>query len=103
MNRSSRVAAALILALSLAPAAFADDAAIRKNVSERLPQFPKIDEITKTPIPGVYELRVGTDLYYSDEQGNYIIEGQLIDTKTRVNVTEERMASSPQSTSSRCP
>ena len=92
MNRSSRAAAALILALSLAPAAFADDAAIRKNIGERLPQFPKIDEITKTPIPGVYELRVGTDLYYTDEQGNYIIEGQLIDTKTRVNLTEERIA-----------
>ena len=90
MKRSSRVVAALILALSLAPA-FADDAAIRKNISERLPQVPKIDEITKTPIPGVYELRVGTDLYYSDEQGNYIIEGQLIDTKSRVNLTEERI------------
>src|SRR5438477_576264 len=71
MNRSSRVAAALILALSLAPAAFADEAAIRKNIGERVPQFPKIDEITKSPIPGIYELRIGTDLYYSDEQGNY--------------------------------
>ena len=78
MNRSSRVAAALILALSLAPAAFADEAAIRKNIGERVPQFPKIDEITKSPIPGIYELRIGTDLYYSDEQGNYIIEGQLV-------------------------
>ena len=92
MNRSSRAAAALILALSLAPAAFADDAAIRKNIGERLPQFPKIDEITKTGIPGVYELRVGTDLFYSDENGNYVIEGQLIDTKSRVNLTEERIA-----------
>src|SRR3954469_11248321 len=91
MNRSSRVAAALILALSFASAAFADDAAIRKNIGERVPQFPKIDEIMKTPIPGIYELRIGTDLYYSDEQGNYIIEGQLVDTKTRVNLTEERL------------
>jgi len=91
MNRSSRVAAALILAFSIAPAAFADEAAIRKNIGERVPQFPKIDEITKSPIPGIYELRIGTDLYYSDEQGNYIIEGQLVDTKTRVNLTEERI------------
>src|SRR4051812_25041605 len=90
MNRSSR-AAALILAVSLATAAFADDAAIRKNIGERLPQFPKIDEISKTPIAGVYELRVGTDLYYTDEQGNYIIEGQLVDTKSRINLTEERI------------
>ncbi len=91
MNRSSRATAALILALSLAPAAFADEATIRKNISERVPQFPNIDEITKTAIPGLFELRVGTNVYYSDEQGNYIIEGQLIDTKTRVNVTEERI------------
>jgi thiol:disulfide interchange protein DsbC len=92
MNRSSRVAAALVLAFSLLPTAFADDAAIRKNISERVPQFPKIDEITKTPIPGIYELRTGTDLFYTDEQGNYIIEGQLVDTKTRTNLTEERIA-----------
>ena len=77
MNRSSRAVAALILALSLAPAAFADEAAIRKNIAERMPDFPKIDEVTKTPIPGIYELRIGTDIYYTDEQGNYLIEGQL--------------------------
>jgi thiol:disulfide interchange protein DsbC len=78
--------------LCVTPFAHADDAAIRKNIGERIPQFPKIDEITKTAIPGLYELRIGTELYYSDEQGNYIIEGQLVDTKTRVNLTEERIA-----------
>ena len=31
-------------------------------------------------------------MLYTDEQGNYLIEGQLIDTKTRVNLTEERIA-----------
>ena len=37
-------------------------------------------------------MRVGTELYYTDEQGNYIIEGQLIETKTRANLTEQRVA-----------
>jgi thiol:disulfide interchange protein DsbC len=92
MNRPLRVLSALVLALSATPFAHADEAAIRKNVSERLPQFPKIDEVTKTAIPGLYELRIGTELYYADEQGNYIIEGQLVDTKSRVNLTEERIA-----------
>jgi thiol:disulfide interchange protein DsbC len=91
MKRIAR-AAALVLALALAPAAFADDAAIRKNISERIPDFPKIDEITKTGIPGLYELRVGTDILYTDEQGNYVIEGQMIETKTRANLTEQRVA-----------
>jgi thiol:disulfide interchange protein DsbC len=92
MNRPSRAAFAMVLAFALAPFAFADEAAIRKNIGERVPDFPKIDEITKTAIPGLYEIRVGTDILYSDEQGNYIIEGQLIETKTRDNLTQQRIA-----------
>jgi len=91
MNRIARAATALVFALALAPA-FADEAAIRKNISERVPDFPKIDEVTKTSIPGLYEIRIGTDILYTDEQGNYIIEGQLIETKTRTNLTEQRVA-----------
>ena len=92
MKRIARAAAALVFALALVPAAFADEAAIRKNISERVPDFPKIDEITKTSIPGLYEIRVGTDILYTEEQGNYLIEGQLIETKTRTNLTEQRVA-----------
>jgi thiol:disulfide interchange protein DsbC len=92
MNRPSRAVSALVLALAVSPFAFADEAAIRKNISERVPDFPKIDEVTKTAIPGLYELRVGTDILYTDEQGNYIIEGQMIETKTRSNLTEQRVA-----------
>jgi thiol:disulfide interchange protein DsbC len=72
--------------------AFGDEAVIRKTIAERLPDFPKIDEVTKTPIPGIYELRIGSEVIYSDEQGNHIFEGQLIETKTRTNLTEARMA-----------
>ena len=56
---------------------------IRKNLAERLPNLPKIDEISKTPMPGLYEVRIGTEILYTDEQGNYLIQGELIDTKTR--------------------
>ena len=79
-------------ALGAAGPAFADEAAIRKAVAERLPDFPKIDEVTKTAIPGIYELRIGNDILYTDEQGSYIIEGQLIETKTRTNLTEARIS-----------
>jgi thiol:disulfide interchange protein DsbC len=92
MNHPSRALATLVLALCLAPAAFADEAAIRKSIAERLPDFPKIDEIQKTAIPGIYEIRIGTDILYTDEQGNHLIEGQLIDTKTRANLTDARIA-----------
>jgi thiol:disulfide interchange protein DsbC len=72
--------------------ALADEAAIRKNLAERLADLPKIDEIQKTPVAGLYEVRVGTDIFYTDEQGNYLIEGQILETKTRTNVTEARIS-----------
>jgi thiol:disulfide interchange protein DsbC len=84
---------ATVLVLSgLLSSAFAQDAVIRKNLLDRIPQMQKIDEISKTPIPGIFEIRVnGADIYYTDAQGNYLIQGNLIDTKQRRNLTEERV------------
>ena len=91
MKLSLRSALALTMIATLAHAAVAQEAVIRKNLAERLPDFPKIEEITKTAIPGVYELRVGTEILYTDERGDYLIEGTLIETKTRTNVTAARI------------
>ena len=82
----------LCLAWFTGHAAWAQEAQIRKNLSERLPNLPKIDEITKTPVPGLYEVRIGQEILYADEQGNYLIQGNLIDTKTRTDLTEARLA-----------
>jgi len=89
-----RGAAALLAALAAGlcgTAALADEAAIRKNLAERLPSFPKIDEVSKTPIPGLYEVRLGTDIVYTDESGNHVIQGALIDTRTRTDLTQARI------------
>jgi len=92
MKNPLRGLAAVLLAACFASAAFADEAAIRKNIAERLPDIPKIDEIQKTGMPGIYEIRIGTDILYTDENGSYLIQGEVIDTKTRVNLTEQRIA-----------
>jgi len=80
-----------VCALAMAHTAFAQEAVIRKNIAERLPDFPKIDEVSKTAIPGIYELRIGTEVLYSDERGEHIIQGELIETKTRSNLTQARV------------
>jgi thiol:disulfide interchange protein DsbC len=67
------------------------DQLLRKNLAERLPSIGRIDEISRTPMPGIYEVRVGTEVFYSDADGSYLINGQMIDTKARKNLTEERM------------
>lgn len=83
----------LPLALTLVcTGVLADEAAIRKNISERVPQLKSINEVKKSPIAGIYEVRINdTEIYYSDENGNYLLLGQMIDTKTRRNLTEERV------------
>ena len=80
----------LLAALSLS--AFAQEATIRKKLAERLPKLPAIDEITKTPMPGLYEVRINhSDIFYTDEKGDFLIQGSLIDTKAQQDLTEQRV------------
>ena len=78
-------------ALCLGLNALAQDSTIRKTLAERIPQLQQIDEVRPTPMKGLYEVRIGTDLFYTDAQGNYLIQGELIDTKARRNLTEDRL------------
>ena len=82
---------ALCLAALFTQSAVAQEALIRKNIAERMPDFPKIDEVTKTPITGLYELRMGSEILYTDERGDHVIEGHLIETKTRNDLTTARI------------
>ncbi len=85
-------ALATVLATALgAGSVRADEAVIRKVLAERLPNFPKIDEVSKTAIPGIFEVRVGSDLFYADEAGNHLIQGAIIDTRTRTDLTQARI------------
>jgi len=72
--------------------ALAQEAAIRKNLAERVPQLQQIDEITKSPMPGLFEVRYnGNEILYTDAEGNYLLSGSLIDTRQKRNLTEERI------------
>ena len=73
--------------------ALAQEAVIRKNLADRLPALSKIDEISKTPMNGLYEIRVNdSDILYTDAEGNFLIQGNLIDTRAKRNLTEERVS-----------
>ena len=64
---------------------------IRKNLRARMPHWPAIDEVRRTPLPGIYEVRMGHELMYSDAGGNFVLNGSLIDTRTRRNLTDARI------------
>ena len=90
---SVAVLTVVCLSGSVAAQTSADPAvqAIRAGLVQRLSGLPKIDEISASGMPGLYEVRLGTDLFYTDAQGNYLIRGELIDTRTQRNLTRERI------------
>jgi thiol:disulfide interchange protein DsbC len=89
MLSSRTLLLSLLAGLSLS--ALADEAVIRKNLAQRLPEFPKIDEVSKTASPGLWELRIGNEVLYTDADGSHIFQGELIDTKTKNNLTQQRL------------
>lgn len=94
LRKFSVASVALLASLLLSAGVYAatpQDATISKNLKERLPNLPAIDEISKTPMDGLFEVRVnGTQIFYTDAEGNFLIQGSLIDTKTRSDLTEIR-------------
>ena len=80
-----------LLAASLNPV-FAQEAAIRKNLADKMPAFARIDEVSKTPMNGLYEIRINdSDIFYTDAEGNFLLQGNLYDVRARRNLTEERV------------
>lgn len=82
----------LFLALSLnalsATADVLDD--LHKNLETKLPGIP-ISSIAETPVDGLYELVADGQLYYVDESGEYLIDGNLIQLSNRRDLTEARL------------
>lgn len=69
---------------------WADEEALRKAIQ---PHFAghNIDSLKKTPYLGLYEVVVGDEVFYTDEKADYFFFGHVIDTKTRVSMTNERI------------
>jgi thiol:disulfide interchange protein DsbC len=65
--------------------------AVQKLFAERFGN-PPINGVRLTPY-GLYEVQLGMDLVYTDEKVNFVLDGTLIDAKTRRDITRERQDS----------
>jgi len=66
------------------------EAIIKRTLEGRLGGV-KVDSVTKTPYLGLYEVRMDSELIYTDEKMNYIFSGNIIDAKSMQNLTEKRL------------
>jgi thiol:disulfide interchange protein DsbC len=85
-----RTVFALIAAL-LAATACADEASLKKTIETAYPKI-KVQSISKTPYAGLYEVFFDGQIFYTDEKFSFLIaEGRLVDTKTKRDVTSDRL------------
>lgn len=66
------------------------EAAIKKLVEPRLGEGVKVDSVTKTPYAGLFEVRIGSEILYTDEKAQYIFVGNIIDAQNQTNYTKAR-------------
>ena len=67
-------------------------ATVRTAVESWLKGRYKVDEVRRTPMPGMWEVRLGSDLIYVDEKGQFaFVDGAMIDLRAGRNLTRERV------------
>lgn len=61
-------------------------------VEQILEQFPELDDgdIRPTPVPDLYEIRLGAQISYITADGRYLLQGDLYDAEEEINLTETR-------------
>ncbi|HIL94178.1 MAG TPA: DsbC family protein [Cycloclasticus sp.] len=68
----------------------ADEASVADGLSKVIPSVTK-DQVSKTPIDGLYQVIVGARVVYVSDDGRYIIQGEMVDLVNRENMTEEAL------------
>jgi len=83
--------AGVILVGLLANQAWADEASLKKAIETAYPKVP-VQSVKKTPFNDLYEVYMGGQIIYTDEKFDFLlVEGRLIDSKSRRDLTAERM------------
>jgi thiol:disulfide interchange protein DsbC len=81
----------VLLAGIFALQASADEASLKKTIETTFPRV-KVQSIAKTPFNGLYEVYFDGQIIYTDENFTFLLaDGRLVDTKTRKDLTAERL------------
>lgn len=90
MRKVFMSAALSLFGLTL-PAANADEAVIRQAMTKSMPSV-KIDSVKPSEVKGLYEVMVGTNIFYVSEDGKYLLQGRLVDMADHKDLTEEKLS-----------
>lgn len=78
--------------LLFAGSIFADQASqIEQRLAALVPNADDVS-ISETPLPGVMQVRIGSDVLYMSEDGRYLFQGRVIDLETQRDLTDAAMS-----------
>jgi thiol:disulfide interchange protein DsbC len=88
---ASLAGALLTVTLSLTACADSVEANIKKTLQKHLGAGTPIETVVKTPYSGLYEVKIGAEIVYTDAEGKYIFIGRVVDAESSKDLTEARL------------
>lgn len=85
---------ALAIGMAASSMAWADAQAdrVRAGINRHTDGKVEVTTVSATPVPGVFEVVSGTNVFYSDATGRYaFVDGRLVDTEKRQDLTQATM------------
>ncbi|MCG5509991.1 DsbC family protein [Ectothiorhodospira lacustris] len=82
----------VLVILLVVPAVAGADAQTLRQLQERVSLLVPNAEpssIQETPVKGLYEVRYGAQLFYISADGQYVLDGELVELDTRRSLTSE--------------
>ena len=80
-----------ILILGMASSVFAlNEKQIRKEIQKRLGTSANVRNVTPSPIPGLFEVQVNNEIFYTDSNAKYLIQGEMVELASGNNLTTKR-------------
>ena len=65
---------------------------LKTEIQKKLGANAKVKSVSPAPVSGLYEVLVGNDIFYTDNSGKYLIQGEIIELASGKNITEQRQA-----------
>ena len=80
-----------LLILGMASSVFAlNEKQIRTEIQKRLGTSANVRNVTPSPIPGLFEVQVNNEIFYTDSNAKYLIQGEMVELASGNNLTSKR-------------
>ncbi len=63
---------------------------IKNDLQKQLGDNAQVKSVTQSPVAGLYEVVINNSIVYTDTQGKYLIQGEILEIKTGNNLTQAR-------------